>query len=49
MAQVSITANDLDRAPAAFRRIAPPRGLTRAVVDRIAGDIRAGRLRRTWR
>ena len=30
--------------PAAFRRVTPPRGLTRAVVDRIAADIREGRL-----
>jgi DNA-binding FadR family transcriptional regulator len=27
-----------------FRRVAPPRGLTREVVDRIAADIRQGRL-----
>jgi GntR family transcriptional repressor for pyruvate dehydrogenase complex len=29
---------------ATFRRVAPPRGLTREVVDRIAADIRRGRL-----
>ena len=30
--------------PAAFRRVMPPRGLTREVVDRIAADIRERRL-----
>lgn len=44
IAEVSRTAGDFDCAPAAFRRIAPPRGLTREVVDRIAADIRQGRL-----
>ena len=29
----------------AFRRVPPPRGLTHAVVDRIAADIRGGKLR----
>jgi DNA-binding FadR family transcriptional regulator len=42
--QVSRSPGGLEPAPAAFRRIAPPRGLTREVVDRIAADIRGGRL-----
>jgi len=43
-APVSRSATSVDRAPAAFRRVTPPHGLTRAVVDRIAADIREGRL-----
>jgi GntR family transcriptional regulator, transcriptional repressor for pyruvate dehydrogenase complex len=43
-APVSRSATSLDSSPGAFRRIPPPRGLTRAVVDRIAADIREGRL-----
>jgi GntR family transcriptional repressor for pyruvate dehydrogenase complex len=43
-APVSRSATSVDSAPAAFRRIAPPRGLTRAVVDRITADVREGRL-----
>jgi DNA-binding FadR family transcriptional regulator len=37
---VSRSRAHVERAPAAFRRVPPPRGLTRAVVDRIAADIR---------
>ena len=41
---MSRSAASADSSPGAFRRITPPRGLTRAVVDRIAADIRGGRL-----
>jgi GntR family transcriptional repressor for pyruvate dehydrogenase complex len=41
---VSRSASTAESSPAAFRRIAPPRGLTREVVDRIATDIRRGGL-----
>jgi GntR family transcriptional repressor for pyruvate dehydrogenase complex len=41
---LSRSATSADSSSGAFRRIAPPRGLTRAVVDRIAADIREGRL-----
>jgi GntR family transcriptional regulator, transcriptional repressor for pyruvate dehydrogenase complex len=43
-APVSRSATNPDISPGAFRRVPPPRGLTRAVVDRIATDIREGRL-----
>jgi GntR family transcriptional repressor for pyruvate dehydrogenase complex len=39
-----VSRSAVENPPAAFRRITPPGGLTREVVDRIAGDIRHGRL-----
>src|SRR5918996_5999617 len=41
---MSRSASSAETSPAAFRRVTPPRGLTREVVDRIAADIRQGRL-----
>jgi GntR family transcriptional regulator, transcriptional repressor for pyruvate dehydrogenase complex len=41
---VSRSASAAARSPAAFRRVMPPRGLTREVVDRIAAAIRERRL-----
>jgi GntR family transcriptional regulator, transcriptional repressor for pyruvate dehydrogenase complex len=41
---VSRSESSLESTPAAFRRVPPPGGLTREVVDRIAADIREGRL-----
>jgi GntR family transcriptional regulator, transcriptional repressor for pyruvate dehydrogenase complex len=43
-APVSRPATGAASSPGAFQRIPPPRGLTRAVVDRITTDIREGRL-----
>jgi GntR family transcriptional repressor for pyruvate dehydrogenase complex len=39
------TARTAAETATAFRRVTPPRGLTHEVVDRIAGDIRSGKLR----
>jgi GntR family transcriptional repressor for pyruvate dehydrogenase complex len=41
---MSRSASTAESSPATFRRVMPPRGLTREVVDRIAADIRQGRL-----
>ena len=41
---MSRSASSAETSPAAFRRVTPPRGLTREVVDRIAAGIRQGRL-----
>jgi len=43
-APVSRSTSSAETSPAAFRRVMPPRGLTREVVDQIAADIRQGRL-----
>ena len=41
---MSRSASSAETSAAAFRRVTPPRGLTREVVDRIAANIRQGRL-----